>query len=428
MSRTSWIRTASSVVLCLLLVSAIAFAQSMSRISGTVKNEEGEPLEGVKVTVTTERLATFKKELTTDDDGEFLVAVPDGTVVYQFTFEAEGYPTLKTKVKPTPGRIMFEEFEIPNPQVVKTEASSNNQEMQQPAREPADPALRKYNEAVKAFRAGELEKAAGALKEAIDENEELAMAWSMLSVVHLERGQYQNAAEAAEKTLEMAPEDFKALNVRFQAYRELGETEKAEEAKEALTALGEAENVAKQLFNDGVEDLRAGDLASARASFYEALSLDESLFQAHVALADVLMRQQQYEAAWQEAAKALEKDPQNVNMRRLRYDAARGMADPAKMQRATRELLKVDAEESKPTVKKHAEEYFDNDRVPEAKALLIPLTQIEGTPPHAHFVLGLAHLNGGEMEPAMKQLQAFVQAAPDHPDAKTARSLLEARQ
>lgn len=115
-------------------------------------------------------------------------------------------------------------------------------------------------------------------------------------------------------------------------------------------------------------------------------------------------------------------------MLRLRYDAARGMGDPARMQEATQALLEVDARESAPLVKKHAENYFDNGKVKAAKALLIPLNATGQAPAHAHFVLGLAHLNTGEMAAATEQLKRFVDKAPDHPDAKTARSLIEAQQ
>jgi Tfp pilus assembly protein PilF len=406
----------------------LAAAQSMGRISGKVTDADGKPLEGVEVTITTEALPTFERTAESDADGKFLVTVPDATTVYDFTLKKDGFATLKQKVKPQVGGIKFQTFEMPSPQPAETPAPGATEEVTQPMQEPVNPALRAYNEAVKAFRKNDLETAKAALDRALERDDELTQAWSMLSYVHLQRGEYEQAAQAAEKTLQFDPEDYKALNVRFQAYRELGQEDKAEEAKEALKAAGEAEEVAKRLFNDGVDALNTGNLARARASFYEALSLHEDLTAAHEALADVLMRQQEYQAAMNEAEKVLAKHPDNVNMLRLRYDASRAMGDPQVMSKATRELLAGDAQGSARTVLSHAEGYFDSGNVVHAKALLEPLTANEAAPAHAHFTLGLAHLNVGEMSQAVEQLKAFVGEAPDHPDAKTARSLIEAQE
>jgi tetratricopeptide (TPR) repeat protein len=426
-------RRFSNKVLAALIVLAfaaapLALAQAMGRISGTVKNEAGEPMEGVKVTVKTERLPTYEEVVTSAGDGTFLVSVPDATAIYEFTLEKEGYPTLKQKVKPQVGGIKFQEFEIPEPQYAETTTTVSGEEVrEEPMREPADRALRAYNEGVRAFRTQELDRAVEAFEEALSRNEELTSAWSMLSYVRLQRGNAEKAVEAAERALELDPEDFKALNVRFQAYRQLGDEEKAEEAKEALKEAGEAEDVARRLFNEGVDLLAANQLSQARASFYEALSLDASLADAHEALADVLMRQEQYGPAFKEAGKVLAAEPDNVNMLRLRYDAARALGEPAKIQQAVRDLLQSDVEGSAPIVKKHAEQYFDGGQVPMARALLEPLVEMAGAPAHAHFVLALTYLNSGEMDAAVRHLRTFVDQAPDHPDAKTARGLIEAQ-
>jgi tetratricopeptide (TPR) repeat protein len=428
MKRAHWTAVVSFLLVVALVGWQLAAAQAMGRISGKVTDEDGKPVEGVEVTVETEQLPTFQRTATSDDDGKFLITVPDATAVYQFTLQKDGFATLEQEVKPQIGGISFETFELPSPQPVESTApAAGTEAVTEPMRAPADPALRAFNEAVKAFRKGDLDTAKSALERALERDDELTRAWSMLSYVHLQRGEHEQAAKAAERTLQLDPEDFKALNVRFQAYRELGQEDKAEEAKEALKAAGEAEDVAKRLFNEGVDALATGNLARARASFYEALSLHEGLTAAHEALADVLMRQQEYEAARNEAAKVLAEDPQNVNMLRLRYDAARALGNPETMREATRELLAVDAQASAPTVLSHAERYFDGGHVAHAKALLMPLIAVDDAPAHGHFTLGLAHLNTGEMGKATEQLKAFVAEAPDHPDAKTARSLIEAQ-
>lgn len=83
-------KTAGAIILGLFVTAAFASAQmGTGRVTGTIKNTQGKPVEGVKITATT---AGNDRELetTTDKDGKWaLLGFRSGT--YEFTFTAPGY-------------------------------------------------------------------------------------------------------------------------------------------------------------------------------------------------------------------------------------------------------------------------------------------------------------------------------------------------
>jgi len=77
-------------VLALLAFSAQAFAQSSSTITGTVADENGGVMPGVKVTVTNES-TNVKQELTTNSAGVYVASLPTGS--YTVIAEMTGFAT-----------------------------------------------------------------------------------------------------------------------------------------------------------------------------------------------------------------------------------------------------------------------------------------------------------------------------------------------
>ena len=83
-------KTAGAILLALFATAAWASAQmGTGRVTGTVKNTEGKPVEGVKITATTSG-NDRELETTTGKDGKWaLLGFRSGT--YEFTFTAPGY-------------------------------------------------------------------------------------------------------------------------------------------------------------------------------------------------------------------------------------------------------------------------------------------------------------------------------------------------
>ena len=86
-----------AATLCLMLVLALAGPaaakkkEPIGRFSGTVLNQQEEPLAGTTVTVTALAAGGFSGEVTTDKKGEFSLSVPNATGEYQLRLVKEGY-------------------------------------------------------------------------------------------------------------------------------------------------------------------------------------------------------------------------------------------------------------------------------------------------------------------------------------------------
>ena len=84
--RTNAMRTACAVLACLLAVPALR-GQTSGQIRGTVVDDDGKALEGVKVEA---KAASYTRTLTTGKDGQFRFALlPPGP--YKVTFTRESY-------------------------------------------------------------------------------------------------------------------------------------------------------------------------------------------------------------------------------------------------------------------------------------------------------------------------------------------------
>jgi hypothetical protein len=84
--RTNATRTVFVIAACLLVVTALR-AQTSGQIRGTVVDDDGKALDGVKVEA---KAASYTRTLTTGKDGQFRFALlPPGP--YKVTFTRESY-------------------------------------------------------------------------------------------------------------------------------------------------------------------------------------------------------------------------------------------------------------------------------------------------------------------------------------------------
>ena len=90
MSRIARNLTLASIIVLFFLGGAL-YGQSIGRVEFVVKNQDGDPIEGVKITVTSEALPSFLKEKTTNKRGKAAISVVDATKSYVFLFESEDF-------------------------------------------------------------------------------------------------------------------------------------------------------------------------------------------------------------------------------------------------------------------------------------------------------------------------------------------------
>lgn len=261
------------LVLCALAVlcAARAFAVGEGRVIVTVTDVQGQPLVGVKGTLT--RPGTeYLVEKTSDKKGQFTLLILDATQEYQLKLEKEGYLAsdgpLKPRVQDTL-RLTLTMDKIPEPD---------------PELLGAGKAVEAYNEGVKLLKGGDLPGSVAKFQEATSHDPELPEPYSALGEVYLELSKPAEALAAVDKLLAMRPNDVRGLRTRFDALKALGEDEKARAALGDLAAADHSPDTAIRLTNEGITLFNAGDAAASVPFFEKAVVADPNLAKAYYML------------------------------------------------------------------------------------------------------------------------------------------------
>jgi tetratricopeptide (TPR) repeat protein len=245
-----------------LVFAGTLLAAGEGRIIGTVLDDSKAPIEGAKVVLT--RPGTgYKLEKVSDKKGQFMLLILDATQNYEIHIEKAGYGPFDGPVKPKVDDVVRMSFELPKtaPAAAAAEAPK---EMSG-----SDQAILTYNEGVTALRAGNIAGAVPSLEKAASLNPQLAEAQAALSEIYLELKRYGEALAAADRYLALKPGDVRGLRNRYDALRAAGDSEKAHDALEALSAADPSSaETAVRFFNQGAELARAGKLDEA-ASFFQ---------------------------------------------------------------------------------------------------------------------------------------------------------------
>lgn len=141
-------------------------------------------------------------------------------------------------------------------------------------------APRFFNSGVAALNMGDRETARQKFEEAVQEDPTLAPAWAALSVVRLQLEDFEGALEAAQKTLELDPDNDRAERMRYQALRFLGQDEEAQAAFNALSSADQAEALKLQ-YNEATEFFNAGDTQKAMVLLGDILAANPDHAKAH---------------------------------------------------------------------------------------------------------------------------------------------------
>ena len=291
-------------------------AQQAGRIAGTVLDSDGNPIEGVTITISEESLSRDIVK-TTIKKGKFTVTHSQGGMRFQYKFEKAGYQTLILQVASPIGGSLPREF------VLQPVVAGPPEDAAGGASSGGDPAIRTYNEGVEAQRLGDLDLAAERFEKAARMNPELAAAQTALAAVKLQQKDFDAAAAAAEAALTIDPEDVRAMQIRFDAYRNLGDEDKASEAAAELRKVGNIEQAAARIFNEGVDAFQAGDIATAQSKFQQVVELAPEMVAPYVALGQISLSQGSPAEALAMAQAALEIEPDNTQAIKISFDGAR---------------------------------------------------------------------------------------------------------
>ena len=397
------------------LVASSSRLEAAGRMRGSVVDPDGRPVSDVRVTVTTKQLPTFHQVVTTNDKGVFTLGFSQGGLRYTYVLEKEGYETLEVETRGTANQSQRKTFvlvptvrQAPPVQQISTE----------------DEAILAYNEGLQAARNGDLKTAEASFARSIEKDEGLLPAYSALARVYFDGKDFAAAAATAEKALARVATDAEALRVSYDAYRALGEEDKAAGAAQALKAAEKGVDAAAILYNDGADAYSAGDLDTALAKFQEAATLDPSLTEAHYAIANMQLRNRNFAAAATAAENGLKVKAADRQLLAAAHDAYSGLGEVEKARAVLLRLGAVDPQVSVPSLLAQGAELFNAGRIEEAREILENVLSIDPTAASAHYLLGLYYVGKDDSVAAREHLLRFIEAAPDDPEAPTAREML----
>lgn len=289
-------KTLALSLLLLALGAADAFAGAEARISGKIIDADTkQPIPDATVTVEATETKTLKQTHKAKKDGSYAVFVLDGTILYKFTFSANGY--------------------VPYQEVIKLQLSATTDKPVElfkvgsgraPGGAPVmkvDPAVTAFNEGAALANGGDVAGALVKFNEAVTANPSLTAAWIAMAKLQLRQKDYPKAIVAANKVLEIDDEDGEMWSVLHASYTATGDKANATKAAEKMP------KNAGMLFNDAAKMINAGNDSGAEDLLEQAIAADETLAIAYYELGMVYVRAGKTADAKTALTKYLELDP-----------------------------------------------------------------------------------------------------------------------
>jgi tetratricopeptide (TPR) repeat protein len=199
----------------LLVISTMVYAGTQAKIEGRVMDLAGTPIAAATVTITTTEVSTFKKVITTDEDGEFQTLILDATRGYSFLVEAEGFQPEESPFKVGAGSTdNFFEFSLQSEE--QAAAARGIKQLEQPG-------YKELEEAKELMAAGDTGAARAKFEEAIAARPDLLEAYVRVAELAYDMEDMEGALTAARGCLDEAPKTIQCLAIAINASGELGD-------------------------------------------------------------------------------------------------------------------------------------------------------------------------------------------------------------
>lgn len=410
-------------ILALLVLCAPQVHSQTGLLRGTVVDNEDNPVAGVEITITSEELASYRKQLTTDKKGEFKLRFQanQAQYVFQFLFEKPGFQSFTQPVKPSLTQAMKERYVLDpaESRVVETHG-----DLGAVISGSSNAAINAFNEGLAAQRAGDLGKAQSKLEEALESDPSLSSGHIALAQVLLDQADHAAALARADQALELAPNSVDALKVRYQALRALGRKDEADGVAQELEQAEGAVATALLLYNEGGEAFQAGDKATALVKFRKAAELDPTLIEAHHAVATLELAAGNHAASATAAEEALAQGSEDIRTLRVLYDAYDALGRTEDLTEIAPRLAAVDPDFGGTKLLEQAAENWNAGQAEKAVQLSRLALAIDASLAKAHYFIGLDHLSKSQSAEARASLEKFLELAPDDPEAATAKEML----
>ena len=291
-------KTIAMCLLALAVVTGNAFAVGEARLTGKITDAVTKaPIPTATITLVSTGGRNFKGDYKAEKDGMYRFLVLDGTLTYQVTFAAPGYQPYVETMKLRLGELNTKDIALAPANAAAPAAGTPA------AAAKADPAVEAYNIGAGLYNEGKKAEAAAKFEEAVGAKPDLIAGWEALAKVSAELKNNDRAIQAANKALELAPDETDMYAVLYNAYIATGDKAKAAEAKKKLPA------DANSLFNDAAKLINSGKDAGAEPLLKQAIAANEKFSIAYYELGMLYVRAGKNADAKTNLLKYLELDP-----------------------------------------------------------------------------------------------------------------------
>jgi tetratricopeptide (TPR) repeat protein len=416
--------TAVLVSAALPATSVPASAAESAVLKGTVVDFSGTAIKKVSVVLTSADDSSVRHTAKSDKNGRFEISVEDASLSYKAQLVKNGYAGFELAVEFSAGETTERTFTM----LTEQEIAEGKAEIVRRRENPAKfAAMDSYNEGVKAFSAGDTGTAREHFETALEHEDSMIQALSAMCVITMQEQEWDDAKEYATRALTIEPTNLPALFASYRANKVLGHDAEAAAAAEVLKSTGNNVDAAGQLYNEGVGFYQKRKVDQAVPLFEQAVELNPTLTDAHVALAGLYLGKGDFDKALAASDRALALAPDDKRALKTRFEACL-RSDNDQLPGAIEALGAVDLPYVSRVVNERAFDLFERNQYDQSRNLVEQLLAADPEDARANYVMGLILVNAGDNDAARKHLQAFVDAAPDDPDAAGARAMMEAIQ
>lgn len=296
------------IMLCAFVVN-IQPQVTSRRVKLVVVDSGNQPLDKVKITLTSPDWGDFKKEFHTNTKGESKFIIPMEIKNAHFMLEKEGYQTFQQTVdlksmRSTQAALKYEgTFTLYRSDELSPKQKEKRKEVY-------DEALPFFNSGIQLFQEEKFSAAAEQFEKALVVKPDFAEALENLAISYFRAEQHEKAIGAAKKYLEVKPDAYQMLKMISVSYSALGDEESASEYLEKMKELPDAQLSPEELFNMAVTAANQGNDKEAKTLFERSVELKSDFSQGHFQLGMCYFRLQDFEGAKKELEKYLELDPE----------------------------------------------------------------------------------------------------------------------
>lgn len=406
----------NSLPLRFLLISlAVLFAgagaaRSQGSMELTVVDEKGKAIRDAAVTATPEGGTDVVVTATTNKKGLAKADFP-ASGFYTLTMNADGYPEQTARI---------EIRDAMNTTFTATMLSTETFRQQQ--------AVDAFNAGVTALRTpGREGDALAEFEKAVEINPELVDAYRLIAILAASDENLEKAEPAVNKFLEMRPEGVAEVAIAAHyVFRNTGKMDQLGPVREALIATGGslATDVAAGTFNEGVAFLREEKKDDARERFLEATKVSPNLSIAHRSLAALEFNDGNYEAALPHLRTLLEIDPKSRDGNRMAFFSNSRLGNTEAALAAGKAWAAAD-DDAVEEISSQAVQFFENNEFGTAQKLMELALGIAPDSAYANYTMGRVLAGAGNIPKAKEHLRKFLELAPNHPEASSAKAMLD---